>query len=218
MKILLLGLLCLLVDLPACQAQDKATLPYSRLYDAFQRGARVQSSAVHAAIAVASKDKTVRPETITFTIESKGGARKLHVDPDGEIHGFPMNDRLLKENPSVVTNQPKGSLLIGGGLFFNVRASTAYSYRKLSDLLDASNAARKKEAGLFSLVAPQAKSVLFVFFDPAGQTLTVQTKTAPQTLTVNAQGEIALPIDKALLAANPRVRLSEKPSKVLPDL
>ena len=217
-RIFLLGGLCWLAGAASGYAQEKATLPYAKLYDVFQRAEKVRSKDVRAAIAVASKNPAVKPNDVTFTIESKRGARKLHVDPDGELHGFPINSRLLKENPPVVTNQPKGSLQVGGGLIFNVPASTRYSYRKLGSLLDAGNAARKKEAGLFSLVAPQAKSVLFVFFDHTRQTLTVHAKAGPTTLTADDKGEIALAIDRSLLAENPTVTLSEKPSKVLPDL
>ncbi len=217
-RIFLLGLLCLLVRIPAGYAQEKATVPYARIYDAFQRAESVRTKDVRVAIAVASKSEAVPPGVVSLTIQAKSGARKLHVDPDGEIHGFPMTAKLLQENPPVVSNQPKGSLQIGGGLFFNGSAATTYRYRKLSDLLAAGNAVSKKRAGFFSLVAPQAKSVLFVFFRHTGQTLTVHAKSAPQTLKANEKGEIALRIDPALLGENPTVRLSEKPSKVLPDL
>ena len=167
---------------------------------------------------MASKNEAVKPGAITLTIRAKGGARKLRIDPDGEIHAFPMSAKLLAENPPVVSNQPKGSLQIGGGLFFNAATATTYRYRRLSDLVDEGNATTKKRAGFFSLLAPQAKSVLFVFFRHTGQTLTVHSKTAPSTSTANEKGEIALRIDRSLLAENPRVTLSEKPSKVLPDL
>ncbi len=218
MKFILLGAFCLVAGVPAVRAQEKATIPYAKVYDAFQRAAVVRTKEVRVAIAVASKNETVSPGAVTLTIQAKGGARKLHVDPDGEIQGFPLSNKLLKENPPIVSNQPKGTLRLGGGLFFNVQPATTYRYRKLDSLLDAGNAVSKKRAGFFSLVAPQAKSVLFVFFHHVGQTLTVHSKSAPQTLTANEKGEISLRLDKALLAENPRVTLSEKPSKVLPDL
>ena len=97
--------------------------------------------------------------------------------------------------------------------------ASTYSYRTLCDLLDAGNVEVKKQAGMLSFVAPQAKAVQFVFFDhDARQSLTVQTKTNPTTLTANAKGEISLTLDKSLLAENPTVSLSGKPSKLLPDL
>ena len=217
-RIFLLGWLCVFASVSAGRAQEKATVPYAKIYDAFQRAKSVRTRDVRVAIAVASKNEAVPPGAVRLTIQAKGGARKLHVDPDGEIRAFPISAKLLQENPPVVSNQPKGSLQIGGGLFFNAPATTTYRYRKLSDLLAAGNAVSKKRAGFFSLVAPQAKSVLFVFFHGTGQTLTVRSKSAPETLKANEKGEIALRIDPALLAENPTVRLSEKPSKVLPDL
>ena len=218
MRIFLLGLLGLLAGVPAGNAQEKATVPYAKIYDAFQRAGSVRTKDVRVAIAVASKNEAVPPGAVRLTIQAKGGARKLRVDPDGEIHGFPLSAKLLKENPPVVSNQPKGSLQLGGGLFFNVSPATTYRYRKLYALLEAGNAASKQRAGFFSLVAPQAKSVLFVFFHGTGQTLTVRAKSGVQTLRANEKGEIALRLDPALLPENPTVRLSAPPSKVLPDL
>ena len=218
MRIFLPGALCLLVGVSAVQAQEQATLPYAKIHDAFQKAAGVPSKDVRVAIAVESKDKAVKPGAVTLTIQTRRGPRKLRIDPDGEIRRFPMNDALLRENPPVVSNQPKGSLKLGGGLVFTAPTASRYSYRQLVALLDAGNAELRQQAGLISFVAPQAKGLQFEFFGPGRQTITVRSRTAPLTVTTDDRGNVSLPLDRALLAENPAVRLSAKPAKVLPAL
>ena len=134
-------LCCIAAAMPAVYAQNKATIPYATLYGAFQTAAAIHGRDVRGAIAVVPRDKSVKPETVTFTVQAKGGAETLQVDPGGEIH-----DR------------------------------------------------------------------------DARQSLTVRTEFDPNTLNANDKAEISLTLDKSLLAENPTVSLSAKPSKLLPDL
>ncbi len=154
---------------------------------------------------------------MTFTIQAKGGAQKLTVDPDGEIHGFPMSAELLKENPSVVTNQPKGTLNLGGGLAAVLSKGTTFSYQQLAALFDAGNAEIKEQAGMLSFVAPSIKSLTFEFFTGGSQTLTVASKTGPRTIKADTKGRLVFTLEKALVAENPVVTLSEQPSKAILD-
>ncbi len=201
----------------SCAAQDKAVLPYQKLYEAFQKAATVKSTEVRAVIVVVPKDGAVKPGDVTFTIQAKGGAQKLAVDPDGEIHGFPLSAELLKENPSVVTNQPKGTLNLGGGLAAVLPKGATYSYQQLAALFDAGNAQVKEQAGLLSFVAPAIKSLTFEFFAGGGQTLTVASKVGPKTIKADAKGQLVFTLEKVLVAENPAVTLSEPPSKAILD-
>ena len=92
---------------------------------------------MRAVIVVVPKDKAVKAGDVTFAIQNKSGPQKLPVDPDGEIRNFPMNAEMLKENPPVVTNQPKGTLNIGGGLAATLPKGNTYSYQQLAALFDA---------------------------------------------------------------------------------
>ena len=207
-----------LIGASSCLAQDKATMDYTKMYGIFQKAAAVKNKDVRAMIAVVPSNKAIRPGDVTLTIQAKSGPQKLTVDPDGELHAFPMTDALLKENPSVLTNQPKGTLGIGGGIALNLPDGATFSYRQLGALLDAGNAEIKKQAGMLSLVAPQSKTITFEFFDGRGQSLTVGVKSAPKTIRADANGHLVLSVDPALLPENPPVTFSEKPSKALLDI
>lgn len=198
-------------------AQDKATMAYEKMYGIFQKAAAVKNKDVRAMIGVLPRD-AVKPGDVTLTIQAKAGPLPLTVDPDGELHGFPMNDRLLKENPTVVSNQPKGTLSITGELALNIPEGTTFSYRQLGALLDAANVEIKKQAGMLSFVAPQAKTITFEFFEGRGQSLTVGAKAGPKMIRADARGHLVLTVDPALCAENPTVTLSEKPSKAVLDI
>jgi len=51
----------------------------------------------------------VRPEDIALYIDSKTGKIPIKLNTDGTF-SFPMQDKLLVENPFVITNQPKGTM------------------------------------------------------------------------------------------------------------
>jgi hypothetical protein len=195
------------------------SIPYAKLYPMFQRGSQIKSPHVRPIFVVQSTDKAVKPGSITLIIQAKSGAIPLKIDPDGEIHGFPVSAELLKENPPVLTNQAKGSLRIGGGMGITLPDSLTFTFAQLNSLLTEATAEMKKQAGmLLSFMVPSAKGLMFEFSSPRKQTLTIAYKAGPKVLTADSDGGITLPMDKASLAENPSVTLSEKPLKISIDM
>jgi hypothetical protein len=203
----------------ANSARCDSTFPYAKLYDLFERGAKISSPNVRPIFVAASKDKSIKPGSITLTIQARSGPISVKIDPDGEIRGFPLTPQLLAENPSVLTNQAKGTLMIGGGLGLVLPDSLTFSYAQLNDLLGTATAEMKKAAGIFlSFMVPKAKGIIFEFSTPRRQTVTIVYKSGPKILRADSEGAITLPIDKTSLAENPTVTLSEKPLKVSVDM
>jgi hypothetical protein len=185
----------------------------------FARGSQIKSPHVRPIFVVQSNDKAVKPGSITLTIQAKSGAIPLKIDPDGEIHGFPISAELLKENPPVLTNQAKGSLRIGGGMGITLPNSLTFTFVELNGFLTEAASEMKKEAGLFlSFMVPSAKGLIFEFASPRKQTLTIAYKSGPKVLTADSDGGIKLSMDKGSLSENPTVTLSEKPLKVSIDM
>lgn len=197
----------------------EAVIPYAKLYPMFERGSRIQSPHVRAIFVVQSNDKAVKPGSITLTVQAKSGPIPLKVDPDGEIHSFPLSAELLEENPPVVTNQAKGSMRIGGGMGITLPNSLTFTFAQLNGYLAEATAEMKKQAGtMLSFMVPSAKGLIFAFSSPRKQTLTIAYKAGAKVLTADSDGGIKLPMDKASLAENPSVTLSEKPLKVSIDM
>ncbi|MDP9098686.1 MAG: DUF2987 domain-containing protein [Verrucomicrobiota bacterium] len=197
-----------------------SNIPYVKLYDLFERGAKIKSPNLRPIFVIASSDKAIKPSSITLTIQAKVGPIEIKIDPDGEIRSFPLTAELLKENPNVLTNQPKGTLKIGGGMGIVLPGDNlTFSYRELNDLVVQASAEMKKQAGmLLQFLVPTAKGLIFEFSSPRKQTVTIAYKNGPQVLQAGSDGGITLPLDKTSLAENPTVTLSEKPHKVSIDM
>jgi hypothetical protein len=214
---LFLATLALLLS--TVSAECGSIIPYAKLYDLFERGAKIKSPNLRPIFVVASNNKAIKASSITLTIQAKSGPIEIKVDPDGEIRSFPLTQELLKENPPVQTNQPKGTLMIGGGMGIILPDSLTYSYQQLNDLVAQASAEMKKQAGLLlSFMVPKAKGLIFEFSSPRKQTLTIAFKNGPKVLRADGDGGITLPLDKTSLAENPTVTLSEKPLKVSIDM
>ena len=67
-------------------------------------------------------------------------------------------------------------------------------------------------------MVPSAKGLIFEFSPPRKQTLTIAYKAGAKVLQADSDGGIKLSMDKASLAENPSITLSEKPLKVSIDM
>jgi hypothetical protein len=214
---LILAVLALVLSLTSANGDN--SIPYAKLYDLFHRGAAINSPNVRPIFVVASKDSAVRPASITLTIQAKSGPIHIKIDPDGEIQGFPLTPALLSENPPVLTNQAKGTLMIGGSMGIVLPNSLTFTYQQLNDLVIQATTEMKKAAGfMLSFMVPKAKGLIFAFSNAHRQTLTIAYKDHPKVLQSNSEGSIIMPIDKTSVAENPTVTLSEKPLKVSVDM
>ena len=193
-------------------AQETGQVPYASIHKAVSRAQQVKHPKLRAFVIVESKMKSDKP--VTMVIKAKSGPINVDISKDGEIRNFPVSAELLKENPPVLSNQPKGSSALVVGLELVVPDTLTYSYRELAQQLEDANAEVKKQAGMLSLVAPRAKAVLFQFRAGGKATVTVNRK-EPQVVTADADGRVRLEIDKSVAAQDPQVIVSEKPVRVL---
>ena len=200
----------------ALHAQEAGQVPYAVIHKAVTRAQQVKHPKLRAVVSVEPKAKSAQANDVTMVIQAKSGPIKVGIGEGGEIRDFPLTPELLKENPPVSSNQPKGTSQMRVAMEAVLPDTTAYAYRDLADLLDAANAELKKQAGMLSMVMPGAKALLFHFKGAGKQRVTIEGKES-QVLTAEADRTVRLVIDKALVAQNPQVVLSEKPAKVTID-
>ena len=198
-------------------AEDNGSMPYATLYGFFHDAAGIDDANLHAMIAVESTQSGVKPSQISLTIQASKGPIKLNLASDGEIRDFPMSWDLLGENPSILSNQPKGTLRLRVAINLKVPDSLTFSYARLNELLQEANAAIKKQAGEYSGLAPQGKGLIFEFQGAGQPTISVTSKSGTKTLRPDNKGDVTLPMDSESLAENAGVKLSEKPVKVSLD-
>ena len=193
-------------------AQDTGQVPYAMMHKVFSRAQQVKNPKVRALVTLQSKTKMVKPPTMV--IQAKSGPINVPITDDGEIRSFPVTDELLKENPPVLTNQPKGTSQLVAAMEAVLPDTLTYSGRELAQVVDVANAEIKKQAGMLSLMAPRAKAVSFQFRDGGKQTVTIN-RAQPQVLSADANGAVRVEIDKSFAAEDPKIVLSEKPAKIL---
>src|SRR5689334_6457578 len=104
-------LACLAGPLITHADNTNAVIPYKAMDDLCQiaRGADQSKLMVH--VFVASTNKTVRAPDLALTIQSASqGKIPVQISTNGQIIDFPHRQELVHENPSIVANQPKGTL------------------------------------------------------------------------------------------------------------
>jgi hypothetical protein len=193
-------------------AEDSGQVPYAVMHKAISRAQQVKNPKVRAVVTLQSKAKTAKSPTMV--IQAKSGPINVAIADDGEIRNFPISDELLKENPPVVSNQPKGTSQLAVGMEAVLPETLTHSGRELAQIVDTANAEIKKQAGMLSMMAPRAKALSFQFRGGGKQTVTIN-RAQPQVLSADANGTVRVEIDKSFAAQDPQVVLSEKPAKIM---
>jgi len=94
------------------QAQSEpATLPYRMLCQMAQFDLTKATGLTNQDVnfTIGSKNPNVKIEDISIFIDAKAGRIPLHINTNG-IMTLPISPELAKENPRIVSNQPKGSM------------------------------------------------------------------------------------------------------------
>ncbi|MFG0265271.1 MAG: hypothetical protein ACF8AM_08970 [Rhodopirellula sp. JB055] len=69
-----------------------------------------------------SRFPDVKPTDIRITLQTKDGGIPISLDADGKFT-LPVTDALRKENPWIIANQPKGSLILKASVNLYMRVS-----------------------------------------------------------------------------------------------
>ncbi len=111
-RTILCGLLVLTCEFCHAESQmEQAKMPYALIYKIataeFKQleGLKKQESR----LIISSTLPNVKPKDIKLYIDSRSGKIPLRLNSDGTF-SFPLRKDLLKENPFVIANQPKGSM------------------------------------------------------------------------------------------------------------
>lgn len=206
---------------PALAADDVATLPYK---------AMVANALTFLNVAVGERDRlalvqSLRPDggnlvirPLVITILSKNGRIDVPVAADNSF-AIPINDDLRDENPTVTTNQPKGSLSLQVGVRILLPPTTRYAYAEFWLGVQQANQMTKRFAGVMRwLFAEAADSLVLRFSRAERQMLRIAASDGPLTLIADDSGTIFVRIDKKLVEQNPMMELSEPALDALPAI
>ena len=203
-------------------AETNAVIPYKSLDELYQFIDDVDPAKLEVRAFISSTNKTVRTTDIRLTIQSTvKGMIPLPLGTNGQVLKFPHQKELRSENPPIVSNQPKGALSLMVSVELPLPDDLTFRYQRLGDGVAEVNKAIKAKAGmLLSLLAPKAQGVTIIFPKAsAGKAKVEILGAADKTeFTADEKGRVKLKMDKALLAKNPEVRVSEKPEAIVPDI
>ena len=99
------------------QSQENATLPYATLCRFAAMDLKGIAGLTNQEIRLTIKSKTpgVQPSDIRLHIESATGQIPIPLNSDGTF-SLPISQELLRENPMIVANQPKGTMELEGSI------------------------------------------------------------------------------------------------------
>ena len=198
-----------------------ATIPYKDMDKLWQIAASVNQSNLQFRVFMSSTNKAANARDLTLTIQSASkGAVPVPLATNGQLLNFPHDKELVRENPPVASNQPKGALRMVVSIQLPTTNDLEIRYARLGDGAAEMNKLIKSQAGLLSVVAPKSKAVTF-YFPKAGAgkaKVTITSSKGQKELVADKDGEVTLRLEKALLSENPEVRMSEKPLAIAPDI
>lgn len=212
MKKLAFALLCTLPLL--AHAEEREWAPYRKIVEAakmdkFYSLPAAERDKLKVYTRFVPQNKAIAPASLKLTVVHADGKSPLLLDEQGRTVLVP-NEKWLAEDAKIWTNQPKGEK---AGIGFDIAAvvpeALQWNYATVMGSVPQSNAAIDKVAGALSLFAPTMKVVIFKFRKPAQ--LVVQAKGGEKRYATDAKHHIKLKLDKALLAENPLVTVSEQP-------
>jgi len=209
-------------------SQTTNGIPYKMLDDACQFAGSFDQTKLVVRVLITSKDKAVHPADIHLAIQSAvKGSIPVQLGMDGQVLNFPHDEVLRRENPRLVSDQPRGTLVLTVNDYLPMPKEYTFRYRLLGDAVaEANNGAAKANsmikasyAGRLPLFTRTIQGVIFVFPKPGAKKAKVEIAAAAgrREYTADANGRIRLKVDKKLLAENPEVTVSERPQFVVPD-
>lgn len=209
-----------------------ATITYKMLDDASAFAGSFDQSKLVVQVLIKSRNKAVQSSDVQLTIQSaKKGPIAVHVGVDGQMIDFPHDEELRRENPPVVVNQPKGAMRMT--IFMKglpKLEGLTFRYDRLNDAVaelnngvakanEIAKASYPEELPALSRFSRKIQSVLFFFPKSSARKARVEiaSATGKREYVADASGHLRLTLEKALVAENPEVTLSENPQNILPD-
>lgn len=190
-----------------------ARIPYktiAELFDGFAKLKAKDKVELDVRLVHAPQAKPAAP--IRMQLDSKSGRRELTVDENGALVDFPLTDALRKENPWLLSNQPKGTLDLHAGLRIKYPGQLTAPLQYYRQALDQVNSAIKSQAGLLAILAPKVKTVVFIFDPTLGPVVQVRSNAGERSLSGDTNGIVRLELsyvpkdaaDSVILPAVPR--------------
>lgn len=211
LRALAFGVVVALVPAVHAAGEPPATIPYQALYGALAPALEAQAVEGVVALKIIESKIGVAPEKIRIRIAARSGPVELVPKPDGTID-FPLTDALRDENPTVTTNQPKGSLTLSVTLAIAPPPGATLPAPKVIQALD-----RIEQVLNPGATGGHIRGVEVRFAPGASGTVTVRGG-SNRFLMADETGRVVLMRDSDLVGADTEIEFSQRPLLLLPQL
>lgn len=180
-------------------------------FDRFYAAPAAQRDKVVMQGMIKPNDASIPPGDVVFTVINGAERSRIPVNTDGSFV-LPWNAEWNKSNPGVYTNVPAGQKAR-----FSIRVlpvvpqKRQLDYTTLMGGVPQLTALMKAQAGMLSFMVPKFVGVELRFPKESRATVSVQAPDGVRKIQADASGIVKVAFDKALLAANVPVQLSELP-------
>jgi hypothetical protein len=236
------ALCVLVVSGPALADDNVTTFHYMDLYNIQHSVAGLGDlKALRVDVYVTSALPGVRPQDVILTMQLPSGAKEVLQRDDYGHTLLPESAELQRDNPLIVSNQPKHSLRASvlidlAPLPSRDLAHLDYSYSELMLGVSQFNEAEARQGNAVSARIQGAKARgLLLFYNEGAYNVTLHRakgpelikgltprqaqpymKELPARMLLPGTEVIFIPLDPALLAENPRVTLQAPPAQIFP--
>ncbi len=197
-------------------AQAPTQVRYANLYHALEPSlviSRFDRLLAHQRIV--SRQSNVLPSQIAVRILAASGVILVKVGQDGSVN-FPMTQDLLAENPTVETNQVKGSLSLSCTMEIKLGQSKVVQYAELyKSALQAQQAIAVLGHGM---TGRKVRSIEFEFDPSLSARAELVNSDAEELFLADKQGLLILRVDEALVNAKAKVTFSNFPIAARPHI
>lgn len=168
----------------------------------------------HVMVGFTAKRDDGNPTSVVFVIDSRQQQVAVRADALG-VYSLPVTPELLAEDPQILVDlPPEVKLAVSVVLRPAPIENTHLSYVDLMKSVPQTNALIKRHAGALSLFVPKMKTLTLKFPTSSQQQLSIASASGAVVLSTNRNGEITVPFDETLFAADPPVVITAIPESV----
>jgi hypothetical protein len=204
-----------MVSAVGAEAPATGVIPYRTIAKLIEAFAEVKpQDKLILSVRVVSAGNVPLTQPIQLEIRSQSGTLPVKRSAAGDLEGFPLTEELRKENPGVVSNQPKGSLVLKTaiGIRYSGQKSEAASWYR--EALDQANAALKQQGGRFSLSPPTMRTLVLTFDPGSRAVVMVRADGVDKEFRADELGRVRLEVSRDLAAPEARILFPEAPLSI----
>jgi hypothetical protein len=199
------------------RADETSSTPYAALYKVLEPAQKMaRYDRLRAVQRIQSKLPTVSASQIRIAIKAARGDIAVPIAADGRIE-FPFDGALQSENPSVQTNQPKGSLSLTVTMELKLPPGERIAWRDLDAALQQARAMLDEQGRERGGAVPAVGGAEFRFAPGSDARVTLAGR-SERLLVADAEGRVIVMLDETTLKEQPDLLLNVRPNEILPFL